>query len=81
MEGLRYCRLRGLHNASEQVLLTAACQNIKKIATHLAGLEKVWGNTYLIYLLLISAESEAPGAEINRPIGRNFFMKTCIRLR
>ncbi len=38
LHGLRYCRLRGLHNASEQVLLTAACQNIKKIATHLAKL-------------------------------------------
>ena len=36
LHGLRYCRLRGLHNASEQVLLTAACQNMKKIATHLA---------------------------------------------
>lgn len=36
LHGLRYCRLRGLVNASEQVLLTAACQNIKKIATHLA---------------------------------------------
>ncbi|MRX74259.1 IS5/IS1182 family transposase, partial [Bacillus lacus] len=36
--GLRYCRLRGLPNASEQVLLTAACQNMKKIATHLAKL-------------------------------------------
>ncbi len=36
-------RLRGLHNANEQVLLTAACQNMKKIATHLARLEKcVW---------------------------------------
>lgn len=34
----RYCRLRGLHNTSEQVLLTAACQNIKKIAMHLAKL-------------------------------------------
>ena len=39
--GLRYCRLRGLKNASEQALLTAACQNIKKIAIHLAKLEKV----------------------------------------
>ncbi|WP_373419488.1 IS1182 family transposase [Salirhabdus sp. Marseille-P4669] len=38
LHGLRYCRLRGLHNASEQVLLTAACQNMKKIATHLAKL-------------------------------------------
>lgn len=38
LHGLRYCRLRGIHNASEQVLLTAACQNMKKIATHLAKL-------------------------------------------
>ncbi|NRG30077.1 transposase, partial [Bacillus circulans] len=38
LHGLRYCRLRGLHNASEQVLLTAACQNMKKIAMHLAKL-------------------------------------------
>ncbi|WP_430791408.1 IS1182 family transposase [Virgibacillus flavescens] len=38
LHGLRYCRLRGLHNAGEQVLLTAACQNMKKIATHLAKL-------------------------------------------
>ncbi|MEH7352744.1 hypothetical protein V7150_04105 [Neobacillus drentensis] len=32
-------------NASEQALLTAACQNIKKIVTHLARLEKVCCNT------------------------------------
>ncbi|HWL23557.1 MAG TPA: IS1182 family transposase [Ureibacillus sp.] len=38
LHGLRYCRLRGLRNTSEQVLLTAACQNMKKIATHLARL-------------------------------------------
>jgi Transposase DDE domain len=38
LHGLRYCRLRGIRNASEQVLLTAACQNMKKIATHLAKL-------------------------------------------
>ncbi|WML55876.1 hypothetical protein RCG17_04665 [Neobacillus sp. PS3-12] len=43
---LRYCRLRGSKNASEQALLTAACQNIKKIATHLANLDqKVCCNT------------------------------------
>ncbi|MGF2615091.1 IS1182 family transposase [Rossellomorea vietnamensis] len=36
LHGLRYCRLRGIQNANEQVLLTAACQNMKKIATHLA---------------------------------------------
>lgn len=38
LHGLRYCRLRGEGNVSEQVLLTAACQNMKKIATHLARL-------------------------------------------
>ena len=45
LHGLRYCRLRGLKNVSEQALLTAACQNIKKIVTHLARLEKVCCNT------------------------------------
>jgi hypothetical protein len=38
LHGLRYYRLRGLKKASEQALLTAACQNMKKIATHLARL-------------------------------------------
>jgi len=33
LHGLRYCRMRGLSKASEQCLLTAAVQNIKKIAT------------------------------------------------
>ncbi|WP_312471153.1 transposase, partial [Neobacillus sp.] len=45
LHGFRYCRLRGIKNASEQALLTAACQKIKKIATHLARLEKVCGNS------------------------------------
>ena len=36
LHGLRYCRLRGKQKVSEQVLLTAACQNIKKIAIHLS---------------------------------------------
>ena len=30
--GLRYCRMRGLYKVSEQCLLTAAVQNMKKIA-------------------------------------------------
>lgn len=38
LHGLRYCHLRRLYGVQEQVLLTAACQNIKKIATHLAKL-------------------------------------------
>ena len=36
LHGLRYCRLRGLQNVSEQALMTAAVQNMKKIALHLA---------------------------------------------
>lgn len=36
LHGLRYCRFRGKQNVQEQALLTAACQNMKKIATHLA---------------------------------------------
>jgi hypothetical protein len=35
LHGLRYCRMRGLEKVSEQCLLTAAAQNIKKIATQL----------------------------------------------
>jgi transposase len=36
LHGLRYCRLRGRANVQEQALMTAAVQNIKKIALHLA---------------------------------------------
>ncbi|NIK13489.1 IS1182 family transposase [Alkalibacillus almallahensis] len=35
LHGLRYCRLRGKENVREQALMTAACQNMKKIALHL----------------------------------------------
>jgi len=42
---IRYSRLRGLKNASEQALLTSACQNIKKFAIQLARLKKVCCNT------------------------------------
>ena len=38
LHGLRHCRLRGKTGVEEQVLMTAACQNMKKIATHLAKL-------------------------------------------
>ncbi|WP_035509833.1 IS1182 family transposase [Halobacillus karajensis] len=36
LHGLRYCRLRGKEKVKEQALMTAACQNMKKIALHLA---------------------------------------------
>lgn len=45
LHGLRYCRLRGLNNVREQALLTAACQNMKKIAIHLSRMENVCCNT------------------------------------
>ncbi|WP_308639202.1 IS1182 family transposase [Paenibacillus silvisoli] len=35
LHGFRYCRLRGLRNVMEQALMTAAVQNMKKIAFHL----------------------------------------------
>lgn len=36
LHGLRYCRMRGLDGVREQCLLTAATQNMKKIATVLS---------------------------------------------
>jgi hypothetical protein len=39
LHGLRYCRMRGLSKVAEQCLLTAAVQNMKKIAN------LCWGNT------------------------------------
>ena len=37
LHGLRYCRMRGIKGVTEQCLLTAACQNMKKIARVLAS--------------------------------------------
>jgi len=36
LHGYRYCRFRGKRHALEQALMTATCQNMKKIANHLA---------------------------------------------
>jgi len=36
LHGLRYCHFRGREQVQEQALMTATCQNIKKIANHLA---------------------------------------------
>jgi hypothetical protein len=40
LHGFRYCRLRGLHNVREQALMTAAVQNMKKMAIHLDRMAK-----------------------------------------
>ncbi|MBR4062886.1 MAG: transposase, partial [Clostridia bacterium] len=37
LHGLRYCRMRGLSKVAEQCLLTAAVQNMKKIAMWCTG--------------------------------------------
>jgi hypothetical protein len=36
LHGLRYCHFRGREQVQEQSLMTATCQNNKKIANHLA---------------------------------------------
>ncbi len=36
LHGLRYCRMRGIARILEQCLLTAAAQNMKKMALRLA---------------------------------------------
>lgn len=36
LHGLRYCRMRGIEKVKEQCLLTAASQNMKKIAMMLS---------------------------------------------
>jgi len=40
LHGLRYCRMRGITKVTEQVLLTAACQNMKIIARNLWAREQ-----------------------------------------
>jgi hypothetical protein len=69
MQGLRYCRLRGLKNASEQALLTAACQNVKKFATHLAKLDKkvCWNTIVWLFCLPVDwsgGNSTPAGSEV-----------------
>ena len=50
LHGLRYCRMRGLSKVAEQCLLTAAVQNMKKIAN------LCWKDTsnFLMLLLFLS---------------------------
>lgn len=36
LHGLRYCRFRGRQKVEQQTLMTASCQNIKKVANILA---------------------------------------------
>ena len=43
MHGLRYARYRGLNKVRGQCLLTAACQNMKKIALIMHRRESLFG--------------------------------------
>ena len=47
LHGLRYCRMRGLSKVAEQCLLTAAVQNMKKIAY------LCWRNTSNFFALFL----------------------------
>lgn len=51
LHGLRYCRLRGLAKAAEQCLLTAAVQNMKRIATILDRTARLVFSFFLLYTL------------------------------
>lgn len=48
--GLRYCRMRGIKNVSEQCLLTAAVQNMKKIARVLSHSFFAINNKFIILI-------------------------------
>ncbi|WP_442951876.1 transposase [Paenibacillus sp. A14] len=50
LHGFRHCRLRGLANVKEQALMTAAVQNMKKMAIHLDRLEKRGGSPLFLVL-------------------------------
>ncbi len=50
LHGLRYCRYRGIDGVTEQCLLTAAVQNMKKIAMALDRRRKAIMRTYFRYL-------------------------------
>jgi hypothetical protein len=57
LHGLRYCRMRGLAKVSEQCLLTAAVQNMKKIALVLDG--RLLFHIRQLFTALLSLESYA----------------------
>lgn len=52
LHGLRYCRLRGLAKAEEQCLLTAAVQNMKKIANILSKRDVLQSAKFCLLFLM-----------------------------
>lgn len=63
LHGLRYCHMRGLAGVSEQCLLTAAAQNIKKIALMLSRRHAPAGHFSSLFLTRIR-EIIAPASVI-----------------
>jgi hypothetical protein len=53
LHGFRYCRLRGIANVTEQCLLTAAVQNVKKMALVLSRLSFSLKNISNIHVLAV----------------------------
>ncbi|MHC2832440.1 transposase, partial [Bacillus sp. F9_6S_D1_P_5] len=49
LHGYRYARFRGLKSVQIQAYLTAACQNMKKIALHLTKKGLVAGYFFHVY--------------------------------
>ena len=56
LHGQRYVRMRGLLRAQEQCLLTAACQNMKKMALILTRKSEKAGKTCLHVVLMVFEE-------------------------
>ena len=76
LHGLRYCRMRGLAKAAEQCLLTAAVQNMKKIANILSKKDILQSaKRYLLFLLTYTkpAEKAVGLSVICRRLCRRFF--------
>ncbi|AJW69372.1 hypothetical protein PPE_06590 [Paenibacillus polymyxa E681] len=51
LHGLRYCRLRGIENVTEQALMTAAVQNMKAECSKKCGFMLFCSNKRYAYLI------------------------------
>ena len=85
LHGLRYARFRGREKVSEQCLLTAAVQNMKKIATRLSSLFSYYIVTFydifnfkfyhqLIYRKTLCFLTGVFQQTVRSPLGTSFFI-------
>jgi len=68
LHGQRYIRMRGLLRAQEQCLLTAACQNMKKMALLLCGSEKKVKQSFLWALEALFKPYLHPRRFVQKPL-------------